>query len=60
MGPASPSRRPEVGRHLRELREDVRRAGGARAAADAVERLLTRRQAGEAQPLGGVQDPPTA
>ncbi|GGW13124.1 UDP glycosyltransferase [Streptomyces capoamus] len=46
---------PEVGQRRREGREDVRRAGGARPAGDAIERLLTRRQAGEAQPLGGGQ-----
>ncbi|GGW81725.1 UDP glycosyltransferase [Streptomyces lucensis JCM 4490] len=51
---------PEVGRRLEALREDVRRAGGARAAADAVESLLARRQTGPSQPADGPEDRPRA
>ncbi|WEO94716.1 macrolide family glycosyltransferase [Streptomyces sp. FXJ1.172] len=51
---------PEIRRSLLALREDVRRAGGARTAADTVERLLAGTAAGRPQPAGGAEDHPTA
>jgi macrolide glycosyltransferase len=50
---------PDVGRRLRALSEDVRQAGGARAAADTVERLLAQERAPGPQPVGGRPHPPT-